>query len=60
MQRCTMNGDTITRHDDGTLYINGNKVIENELNTTDKFELLLYGFCFGLATAAFIFYMCGV
>lgn len=43
MQQCTMNGDTFTRKDDGTLFLNGDKIIMNQIQPNPKltFQVIL-------------------
>jgi len=48
MQKCTMNGDTFTRNDDGTIYINGNRVTKYKMCVTDLATYILLSFAGGM------------
>ncbi|GAF67690.1 unnamed protein product, partial [marine sediment metagenome] len=52
MQQCTMNGNTFKRLDDGRIFLNGNEIIENQIqrkiSAQVAFFIYFIGFLMGL------------
>lgn len=55
MQKCTMNGTTFTLNNDGTIYINGNKVTKYKMRGTDLVSYMLLSFAGGMGFTLGIF-----